>query len=1169
MAAVDHDLLFGLLALQNGLIGQVQLVAAFQAWTLDRARPLAEHMEARGDLEPEQRRLVEAVVGMHLKKQGGDAQKSLAAIPAEPSTWKSLADIGDPEIEQTLTQLASGSDADADRTASYAVGTATSDGQRFRVLRPHAKGGLGAVFVALDQELHREVALKQILDSHADDPVSRARFLLEAEITGGLEHPGIVPVYGLGTTDAGRPYYAMRFIRGESLKEAIERFHSDEALKADPGRRSLELRKLLRRFNDVCNAIDYAHSRGILHRDIKPANVIVGRFGETLVVDWGLAKALGHSEPGSDVAEVTLRPSSASGSAETLPGSTLGTPAYMSPEQAEGRLDRLGPRSDVYSLGATLFCLLTGQAPFVGDKADVIPAVQRGDFRRPRQLNPTIDPALEAICLKAMACKPANRYGSPRGLAEDLERWMADEPVSAWREPLSRRARRWVRRNRTAMSTVTAALLAGVVGLMAVLAVQTKARADLARSLASETRANSELARSRAAVQARYELAVEAIKTFHTGVSEDFLLKEEQFKDLRDRLLKSASDFYGKLGALLGQETDTASRRALASANFEVAELAAKVGRPADALAMHRKVLAARQALAAEPGADDESHGDVGRSLNAIGRLLEATGKPSEAEAEYRAALAILQRLVVDQPAVAAFRDAVALSHKNLGLLLANTGRASEAEAEYRNALAIQQRLVDDNPVVSDFRNTLAMVHNNLGLLLASMGRSSEAEAEFRASLALKQKLAADNPTIASFRRSLANSHTHLGNVLSNTGRSFEAETEYRSAVAIGRKLVEDHPAVADFGSILGTSYDGLGLLLAETGRSSEAEVEYRSALAIEQKVADEYPTVTRFGANLAISHYNFGLLLADSGRSSEAEAQHRAALAILKKLADDNPTVTEFRDALARNHSTLGLLLMAAGRTTEAEAEHRAALAILQKLADDNPTVTGFRNGLAMSYNNLADLLTTTHRLAEAEAGFRNALAIWQKLHDEHPVVTSYRGNLAAAGVNLADVELALGHHVAARSEADRAVALLESLLEQEPRSSFYRGVLGGALVRRGQARRASGDSASAASDWRRMVVTFEAMPPRSSQMAFLEGCGHAMLADVAGRAGSGVSAAEGPIEAERAIGILRQAVRTGFRDPDAYRSESALAPLRERDDFRLLMMDLEMPAESFAPGR
>src|SRR5262249_42841315 len=176
--------------------------------------------------------------------------------------------------------------------------------------------------------------------------------------------------------------------------------------------------------------------------------------------DWGLAKATGQADPSSG--ERTLRPASASGSAETLPGSAMGTPAYMSPEQAEGNLDRLGPLSDVYSLGATLYCLLTGQPPFAGEIGDVLRAVQRSDFRPPRTLDPRIDPALDAVCLKAMALRPEARYGSPKALADDIERWMADEPVTAWREPWTRTVARWLTRHRTGVTAAVAALLAGV-----------------------------------------------------------------------------------------------------------------------------------------------------------------------------------------------------------------------------------------------------------------------------------------------------------------------------------------------------------------------------------------------------------------------------------------------------------------------------------------------------------------------------------------------------------------------------------------------------------------------------------------------------------------------------------------------------------------------------------
>jgi WD40 repeat protein/serine/threonine protein kinase len=490
----SRDLLFGLLALQTGLINQAQLVAAFHAWTQARNRSMAEILSEQGALETPCLTLVEGLVIEHLRRHGSDPERSLAAIGVGRSTRECLAQIGNPRLDASLAQVGSGStehDFDPDRTTSYAVGTGTSDGQRFRVLRPHAQGGLGAVFVALDTELNREVALKQILEKHTDDPDSRARFLLEAEITGRLEHPGVVPVYGLGCDAQGRPFYAMRFVKGQSLKEAIARFHDAENRDgSDPRQWNLALRQLLNRFVAVCNVIAYVHSRGVIHRDLKPANILLGPYGETLVVDWGLAKVVGRGQEAAHAGavEVTLQPGSSSN--ETLPGTALGTPAYMSPEQAEGRLGQVGPLSDIYSLGATLYGLLTGKPPLEGAVGEVLGRAQRGEFPPPRKVNQRVPPALEAVCLKAMATKPEDRYPSSRVLAEDLEHWLADEPVTAHREPWHARLARWGRRHKPAVAAAGVLLVVAVIAL----AVGTA----LIRSEQRQTQRQRDLAEKRA-----------------------------------------------------------------------------------------------------------------------------------------------------------------------------------------------------------------------------------------------------------------------------------------------------------------------------------------------------------------------------------------------------------------------------------------------------------------------------------------------------------------------------------------------------------------------------------------------------------------------------------------------------------------------------------------------
>jgi serine/threonine-protein kinase len=828
-----------------------------------------------------------------------NVEKSLVSPPAATRTRARLGATGDAEIETTIAQVGTGPGStelggDSPRSdPRFTVGMASPQGPRFRILRPHAQGGLGAVFIALDQELHREVALKQILDHHADDPGSRARFLREAEITGGLEHPGIVPVYGLGTAADGRPYYAMRFIHGESLKGAIEHFHADEALRKSPGRRSLELRKQLRRFLDICNAVEYAHSRGILHRDLKPANVIVGNHGETLVVDWGLANPLGWTEAEAPGDERPLTPSSASGSAETLPGSALGTPAYMSPEQAAGELHRLGPRSDVYSLGATLYCLLTGRPPFEAEDIGVMMrAVQHGEFRSPRLIDPTLDHPLEAICLTAMALRPVDCYPRVRALADDLERWLADEPVPAWREPLARRLGRWARRNRSLMTTGGAAGLVALAGLAAVLAVQTRANlrlreANINLGIASArvTRANTDLEAAGERERQRFDLALEAIRRYHTDVSEDFLLKQEQFQDLRDRLLHDAVEFYRKLEGLLAGQTDARSRRALAQAYEEVGDLTGTIGLIPEALEAHRKALGVRRDLADGATSDPVTGGDVARSLSAVGIVLGQLGRNDEALGSLKEARSMLGAPAGSGPVRDAISGGLARIWYWTGWMHYRAGRAAEAMAAFEAARAIGEGLAASRPDLVDNQRILAWCHNDMGILLCQEGRTTEALTAFEASRRIKRRFVDEHPGVAEYRRDLASSLQNIGSVLRGSGRLAQALAAHQASLAIQRALVDAYPAVTGIRRDLANSLNEMGDLLRLMGRPAEARASYEQALAIlegmfqaDSNVSDNHTWLIQGLKGLGASHFA-------AGRAADAVVTWRRAVAVGERL--------------------------------------------------------------------------------------------------------------------------------------------------------------------------------------------------------------------------------------------------------------------------------------------
>lgn len=461
---------------------------------------------------------------------------------------------------------------------SGAASSSPGQGSRFTVLRLHAQGGLGLVHIAHDEQLKRDVALKEIRPERADHEEARRRFLAEAEITGQLEHPGVVPIYAIEADASGRPAYAMRFIQGRTLGDSIKAYHD----KPTP----IALRDLLQKFVSVCQTLAYAHSKGVIHRDLKPANIMLGDYGETLVVDWGLAKRIGgpqatsaHASDGpphaaldsSDTA-VTVdyapkHPRSASDrAAMTVAGQIVGTLAYMAPEQARGDVESVGPAADVYGLGAILYELLTGQAPYQGKTIpEVLAKVQAGSPEPPISRTARVPKALNAVCLKAMARATGDRYGTAAELARDVERWLADESVTAYPEPWPTRVGRWARRHRTLVAASAALLLAATIAVTVgiILLGAAKRKTDDARDELAD--ALKQVEKKAAGERSARSKAVDALGFMTTELQVKLRDFPEMQKLRQDLLAKALAD----LEAIVKEIDD----RSLDQANSATADL--------------------------------------------------------------------------------------------------------------------------------------------------------------------------------------------------------------------------------------------------------------------------------------------------------------------------------------------------------------------------------------------------------------------------------------------------------------------------------------------------------------------------------------------------------------------------------------------------------------------
>jgi tetratricopeptide (TPR) repeat protein/tRNA A-37 threonylcarbamoyl transferase component Bud32 len=414
---------------------------------------------------------------------------------------------------------------------------------RFLLKKFHAKGGMGEVWIAEDTDIGRVVALKKIRTGREPQI---DKFLHEAQITGQLEHPGVIPVHELGVV-GGQPYYVMKFVHGRTMKEAIDDYHNKELKSPVP--REVQFLELVQVFINLCQTVAYAHSRNVIHRDIKPDNVMVGQYGETLVLDWGLAKIIGEGGGTETMPEIHISGVGGTGETEqTLYGSIKGTPSYMSPEVAEGDTAAVDQISDVYLLGGCLYHLLTGKKPRQASKvSEMIELAKKQLPPAPRSLDRTIPRALDAICMKSLALKKEDRYQSAQALAKDVQRWLAGEPVEAYHENLTERAWRWMRKHRVGIGrgvivAIVLALLGGGGWLLAEAEAQRQADLKEAEDKRLADIAGSEAKRIADAAKAAREKAALEKQQQDAQASADKLSRERQASKDRTRFQRLAEE---------------------------------------------------------------------------------------------------------------------------------------------------------------------------------------------------------------------------------------------------------------------------------------------------------------------------------------------------------------------------------------------------------------------------------------------------------------------------------------------------------------------------------------------------------------------------------------------------------------------------------------------------
>lgn len=724
----------------------------------------------------------------------------------------------------------------------------------YEILGELGRGGMGVVYKARQKGLNRLVALKMLLAGTHASADHLARFRTEAEAVARLQHANIVQIYEVGQRD-GLPFFSLEFVEGKSLAQEL----GGNPL---PARQAAQLLMVLAR------AVHYAHENGIVHRDLKPANVLLTATGVPKITDFGLAKQVEGE------------------SSQTKSGTLMGTPSYMAPEQARGDVRQVGPSADVYALGAILYELLTGRPPFVAANImDTVMQVLRDDPVPPSQLQARLAADLETICLKCLQKEAHQRYPSAGALADDLDRFLAGEPIHARPVGTAERLWRWCKRNpRVAVLTALtfALLVAGVIGASVAAFTIAQERnqkehereaAVAAERLAEKRKeeadaANEEAQKNAKEAMKQSKLALESLRTLIREVQME-IGDNPNLQPLKLKLLETALEGLDKVAK--SDENSRLLGQTMAGAYMQVGELFQQLGQSEKAFAQYEKCHAIIAGLAAKDPDGDVAQANLAATFTVLGQMS------LELRRDVQASLAFYQK----------------------GL-------------EIRKKLS--QRQLSDKLNPTKVKQELAESYTRVGVIYLRLGEPSKARAYFQEALKLRQELAAAASNEPSAQLDVARSFNALGEVEFRARQWQQARTHFQEALTLCERVQQAHPNNPRYQFELANTLGNLGVFELRTGDLEGAQQHYARYLALMQGLVDVDPKNAVYQRYLGLANYRMATLAQRRKDIPTAERCNQACLEIRERLAAAD-------QKNERRQMELMLVLPRCGKTAQAAA--------------------------------------------------------------------------------------------------------------------------------------------------------------------------------------------------------------------------------------------------------